>query len=167
MRHVSPFFVTLLSITALGCAGSPDDLGGAGSTLVEVAPGTEPLAAVGSDAWQDAPPSCDDRLSGEVRFELASAAEGLVAAVDTSGDVVCVDSLESVQEELEEEGREEDADHLGDAYLVAIGFAYVPDSDSIAMGDPSPQPSTDPMRANGGSRPADPSPQPSTQASQN
>lgn len=144
---------TLLALALAGCMGAPDEAASGRSWLVEVAPGTEPLEPLESDdeSWQDAP-TCDGRLDGSVSFALAG--EGLVAAVDSHGHVLCVDSVEEVQDELAEDGRASDAAELGDAYLVAIGLGYVPNAGDIAAGDPSPQPSL-PL--------GDPSPQPSMQ----
>jgi hypothetical protein len=165
MRDLSPFILPVLALAALGCAAHPDDVGAGGSPLVEVSPGTEPLAPVASSAWEQAPESCEGQLTEGLHFELASETDGLVAAVDDSGDIVCVDSVESVEQELESEGREEDAEDLRDSYLVAIGCAFVQSPDGFTMGDPSPQPSTNPIQVGDGTRTGDPSPQPSTQAS--
>ncbi|HJL20123.1 MAG TPA: hypothetical protein RMH99_30940, partial [Sandaracinaceae bacterium LLY-WYZ-13_1] len=164
LRHL----VLAVALVATGCVGGPADAGQTGGSLLEVPPDTTPLLGLEDDAWRHAPPSCEGQLAhGDLDFRLASATDGLVAAVDRSGDVICVDSVESVQEELEEEGREEAAHELGDSFLVAVGLAYVPSADSLAAGDPSPQPSIQGMDTSAGSRHTDPSPQPSTQANQN
>lgn len=141
----------LLTLALTGCVGAPDDTAGAGSWLVEVAPGTEPLDPIEGGELQSAP-DCENRIEGSLQFAIAS--DGRIAAVDAEGDVVCVDSVGEVQDELTEDGRLADAEALGDSYLVAMGFGYVPSAEDIAAGDPSPQPSL-PM--------GDPSPQPSMQ----
>lgn len=141
----------LLSLALGGCMGSPGEASGAPSWLVEVSPDTEPLDTVETEEWQGAP-DCENRLGGTVSFAIAD--DGRVAAVDANGHVVCVDSVEEVQDELAEDGRVSDADDLGDAYLVTIGRGYVPSAEDIVAGDPSPQPSM-PY--------GDPSPQPSMQ----
>lgn len=149
MRIHLTMLLAAFALALGGCVGAPEDAGESQSWLVEVAPGTEPLESVPPSEVVNAP-GCEDRLGSNVTFAIAG--EGLVAALDAGGDVVCVDSVEDVQDELEEEGRSADAAALGDAYLVAIGLGYVPSASDIAAGDPSPQPSM----PNG-----DPSPQPS------
>lgn len=71
------------------------------TSLIEVTPGTIALDQVDSTAWMAAPAGCEDRLDGATDYALAGADSGLVAAVDESGSIVCVDTVESVQEELE------------------------------------------------------------------
>lgn len=143
--------LSLLTLALAGCMGAPDDAAGARSWLVEVTPGTEPLEPIGSDELASAP-DCENRIEGSLQFAIAS--DGRIAAIDAEGDVVCVDSVEEVQDELAEDGRLADAEALGDSYLVAMGFGYVPSAEDIAAGDPSPQPSLPS---------GDPSPQPSMQ----
>ncbi|GAB5541727.1 MAG: hypothetical protein SangKO_014870 [Sandaracinaceae bacterium] len=129
------------------------------TSLIEVTPGTIALDQVDSTAWMAAPAGCEDRLDGATDYALAGADSGLVAAVDESGSIVCVDTVESVQEELEKEGLDDEADELGERYLLALDLAALPSAEDIASGDPSPQPS---MSGSGGNRAGDPSPQPST-----
>lgn len=164
MRYQSLLFVSLISVAALGCAVEAGPAGPNDSSLIEVPLGTEPLEVLDSGDWSDAQLSCDERLGERaLRFHLVSASDGLIAVIDSAGHVVCVDSLESVQDELEEQGRQADADELGHAFLVTIGLAYAPDYEGFAMRDPWPQPNVD---ASGGTRRGDPSPQPNTQPCQ-
>jgi hypothetical protein len=144
-------------LLAPGCMGASDVVSGGTSGLVEIDPYTAPLAPLEGMGWQAAPAGCEDRLVGEVTFKLASADDGLVAAVDAEGSVVCVDTVESVQDELEEQGEEERAEELGDQFLLAAGLGDLPPHEDFAAGDPTPQPSLD------GSEKDDPSPQPSMQ----
>ncbi|MEQ8895182.1 MAG: hypothetical protein RID93_46460, partial [Sandaracinaceae bacterium] len=90
------------------------------TSLIEVAPGTIALDQVDSTAWMAAPAGCEDRLDRATDYALAGADSGLVAAVDESGSIVCVDTVESVQEELEKEGLDDEADELGERYLLAL-----------------------------------------------
>lgn len=160
----------LLAIGVLlgGCMGAPDSAG-FHADLIEIDPSTEPLEPVAEDEWEAAPAGCEGRLGmvGGITFRLASATDGLVAAVDGAGRIVCVDTVESVQEELEEQGEEERADELGDQYLLAAHLASLPVADSLAAGDPSPQPNCElaasaPEAAMDGARSGDPTPQPNS-----
>ena len=147
---------------ATGCVGS--ESAGATSGLVEVDSDALPLESVDADeAWRSAPAGCEDRLDVGVSFKVASARDELVAAVNRAGEIVCVDSLDSVQVELEEEGRDEEADELVERFLVTV--VCFPDADDL-WDDPSPQPSTQidvgaPVVGKGGMNGGDPSPQPS------
>lgn len=153
----------LTGVALTGCVGNPDERATT-SGLVEISTDSPPLGPIDSDAWRRAPAGCEDRLAAGLSFRLASALDGLVAAVDGDGDIVCVDTVESLQEELAEDGREDEADELGDRYLLAIGVAAMPSSDSMRAGDPSPQPSVVAHApGNGGIANGDPSPQPSSQ----
>lgn len=151
----------LLPVFATGCIGY-DEVGSATeSGLSEVTP--IPLGVLGDeDEWIHAPAGCEDRLDVNHAFVVASAPDSLVAALDRdTGEVVCVDSLESVQTELETEGREDDAREL--AQRFEFTRVLLPDTHEI-WDDPSPQPSTemdtDPDVGQGVDG-ADPSPQPS------
>ena len=161
---------TLLALTSLvlgGCVGAPSSFDGARSGLAEIDSGTEALPSLSEEEWQEAPAGCEDRLGVAERltFALASLHDHLVAAVDSSGDIVCVDTIESVQEELEEQGDEERADSLGDSFLVALTIAAMPDADRLRAADPTPQPNTEisAMTAGPGAREGDPTPQPNSQ----
>lgn len=167
MRQMEKY---LLAIGVLlgGCMGAPE-LAGHSSDLIEVDASTEPLEPLGEDDWEAAPAGCEGRLamSDRLTFRLASAQDGLVAAVDASGEIVCVDTVGSVQEELEEQGEEDRAEELGQQYLLAAHIASAPSGDSLLAGDPSPQPNStlravSPDEAMEGSRNGDPTPQPNS-----
>ncbi len=157
----------IVALTA--CMGTEEAAYSAGTGLVEVEPGTQPLLAFDSATSMGVSEACGDRIPGEVEFQIAS--DGRVVALNLEGVPVCADSVENVQEELANLGRVEEADSLGAAYLVTLGLA-IP-GEGWDRGDPSPQPSSQPdgprpesgMRI--GSAPgdeveeADPSPQPS------
>lgn len=132
--------LTLLS----GCIGAPDLTGyeQASSGLVEVPPSTVPLPLVDADGedWQTATVGCEDLLDETLTLRLASASAGLVAAVDGEGHIVCVDTLEAIQEELESLGESDRADALRDQFLLAVGLGVPPNPLHWAMGDPTPQP---------------------------
>jgi hypothetical protein len=142
----------IAAMTLAGCAGDPD-LYNSQSGLYDVTDDLPPLAEVTDDAWMDAPADCHGRLQvvERVVFEVASVQDGLVAAVDPEGNVICVDTLGGVQEELTAEGHEEHAASLGIRF-VALTHYLVPEVD-FAAADPTPQPSIDE---------GDPSPQPSS-----
>lgn len=169
MKNLKPIILgALVALTTAplgGCAlGGPGPLAVDAAnqdSLIEVTPGTTALDSVDSTDWMAAPAGCEGRIDGDTEFALASAPSGLIAAVDAMGRVICVDTVESVQQELEEEGLDEEADELGERYLLTLGLASIPSSEDLVLGDPSPQPSAP---RSGGNRGGDPSPQPSTQA---
>src|SRR5262245_34320992 len=103
--------ITVLFALSLAACGN-DPWGGTANGLIEVDPDTVPLEEVANDEWRGAPPSCDGLLSPDVDFLLASAEEELVAAVNENGEIVCVDTVSSVQDELSEQGASEQAAEL-------------------------------------------------------
>lgn len=165
MSHLR-ILLLLVSLALAGCVGAPSSFGGASSGVLEIDSGTEALGSLGDDEeWQEAPAGCGDLLDSErLTFMLASLHDHLVAAVDSSGDIVCVDTVESVQAELEEQGEEERAAELGDSFLVALTIAAMPNSD-LRAADPTPQPNTElpSMSPRMGPQEGDPTPQPNTQ----
>lgn len=167
MRLVHSVLVAICVLLA-GCMGSPVDPGaGLGGELIEVAPGTEPLDPLDEEhEWQEAPAGCEGRLPALawVTFRIASLNDGLVAAIDFAGHIVCVDTIESVQAELEQQGEGDRADELGDRFLVAVTLS-MPDPMGVLRADPTPQPNIQisgmrPCGGGGGSHCGDPTPQP-------
>ncbi|MEZ4335344.1 MAG: hypothetical protein R3B82_01840 [Sandaracinaceae bacterium] len=165
----------LLVLAALaagaGCMGASDDVEGATSAAVSVPSDTEVLGHVRSDSWMYVADTCEDRLPDHAEFRLVSG--DLLLALDESGEPVCTDAVDDIQEELIETGRVEESRRLGDSYLLTVGIAI-----PVHRGDPSPQPSiqdTDQVAGATGARgtirdtpddqtrAGDPSPQPSTQ----
>ena len=112
MKNLKPIILgALVALTTAplgGCAlGGPGPLAVDAAnqdSLIEVTPGTTALDSVDSTDWMAAPAGCEGRIDGDTEFALASAPSGLIAAVDAMGRVICVDTVESVQQELEEEG---------------------------------------------------------------
>lgn len=161
MRHFrnALFFVAIplsLASAAAGCAGDPVGRTWLGSDLVEAPPDdAAPLDDVASEEWQAAPAGCEGRLTGNLTFRIASAQDGLVAAVDERGQIICVDTVEAVQEELVSQGDEEQADELGDSFLVSV-TVWATTSAILSAADPVPQPNCDPSMG----APRDPIPQP-------
>lgn len=160
MRH--PYVSTLALVAlALGCVG-PAPYGGSQSDILEIDPATPPLGEIDEDAWGSAPQSCDGRLGDRdgLTFRLASRDEQLVAAVDSNGAVVCVDTVRAVQGELEEGGEAESAALLGAQFLVSVVRpSLAPD----ALHGPAPATTTgalSPREAMDGADKGDPTPQP-------
>lgn len=166
MNHLR-ILLLLVCLALGGCVGAPESFGGASSGVLEIDSGTPALGSLDEDdEWEEAPAGCEDLLDSErLTFLLASLNDHLVAAVDSRGDIVCVDTVESVQEELEEQGDEERADDLGDSFLIALTVGAMPDSDGLRAGDPTPQPNTEIPSMSGGMGPqeGDPTPQPNNQ----
>lgn len=155
---------------AAGCAADDGDVAGrAESDLLELPAASQPLAPLDEDEdWEDAPAGCEDRLaSSQLTFRVASFTYGLVAAVEPDGDIVCVDTVQAVQEELDEQGDAARADELGDRYLLALSYGGLPIPRGLVAGDPTPQPNTElrtmsPHDGAGGADRGDPTPQPNT-----
>jgi hypothetical protein len=135
-------------VTLGGCtAGATTSVADAASSDLLVGDG-EPLDSVDESAWGPAIPSCEGQLDGGEQFALAAGANGLVAAVQ-DGQVVCVDTVEAVEEELDDTGREEEADRLIAAYQATIemfGNEAVRLARPNHEGDPDPEPNLDSLR---------------------
>jgi hypothetical protein len=139
-----------------GCASVPgDEVAATASTLLATAtplPTLPPSSPIGIS-----PPDCSGHLGGEVTFAVVSLSAGLVAAVDASGHVVCVDSVGAVQSDLDASGRESEAAALVAGFTAAAHQADGRDARFAGRalpGDPEPQPNMDPARL------PDPEPQP-------
>lgn len=170
-KNLTALTFLLAGALASGCVGSPSDQATANG-LFELPRDVELLGSIEAEHWEAVPAGCEDRLENTVTFEVALDANGLLVAVDDEGEPVCTDTLEAIQAELEDEGREEEADDLEAAFALTIGAApeqheqvdFDPASD-----DPSPQPSDPshsmqeemPGQGDDPAEPGDPSPQPS------
>jgi hypothetical protein len=163
--------------TALGCVGGegPDPLEGSSSALVDEGADLQPLAVVTTIDDPTVPAGCEGRLHRDQRFAVTP--DTLVAALSDDGDVLCIDSLGSVEIEL--------AEVLGDPAAAAALHTRVrlhlagiqPTSSSAIAGGDEPKvlgapaeqeaPSTDPHpqpsqpAGDGGEAEGDPHPQPS------
>jgi hypothetical protein len=136
------WIVQALAALAVGCAGGAPPVGVADSDLV--ISDLEPLEELEGDEENGAEPGCDGRLTGGERFALVS--DGLVAAVDADGEVVCVDTVEAIEEELEEAERTEEAECLVISYVAAMARRATTPARfrrSAHQGDPDPEPNLD------------------------
>lgn len=141
------------SAALVGCSGDPALVAGEGSPLyAEVAP--LPIADAGAlDA-----PDCAGLIGdgSHLSFEVASLQAGLVAAVDGSGSVVCVDTVSDVQSDLDAAGADDTAAALVAGFSAAVHAADGRGAMLFRNGtrpDPEPQPNTRPVLG-------DPEPQP-------
>lgn len=143
----------IVAALAVGCVGAPD-VAPADSSLLETGlPLLEDASEIGED-WTVARPGCEGQLGSRVNLAIASIEHGLIAALDLSGHIVCVDTVEAISEELEETGHTEDAATLAARYEASVtatemmGFTarnYMGDphpepNDCPACGDPHPEP---------------------------
>jgi hypothetical protein len=103
----------------------------------------EQLASLERSDWGSATEGCAGMLGEGLHFAIASAEDGLIAAVEADGDVLCVDTVEAVEEELEESGRVEEARTLVNAFHATLQAAR-----------------TGVTRLRGGTREGDPDPEP-------
>lgn len=144
--------------TTVGCGVDPH-VGGSSSDLLLM----DSLETIEGSTWTDAPAGCEGYLEGDVVFAIASVDEGLVAAVGEDGEIICVDTLDAIEAELEETGRHEEADHLVDAFAATVARTAmdpVPTGNQFRApsheGDPQPEPNIDYSRFSMG----DPQPEP-------
>ncbi len=145
--------MALLASAAAGCSGDPALVAGDGAPLFTAA---APLP-IASEGALDAP-DCMGLIGdgSQLRFEVASLQGGLVAVVDGSGAVVCVDTVSDVQSDLDAAGAEDTAAALVAGFSAAVHAAEAQDAmlfRSGTRGDPEPQPNTRPVLG-------DPEPQP-------
>lgn len=130
-----------VAVAMVGCGAEPS-AGGTSSELLMA----ESLGTLDGATWASAAAGCEGHLGGDVIFAIASADAGLVAAVDEDGEVVCVDTVEAVEEELQETGRDEEADNLVDAFAATVARATHTDTTGTLFdgpnqeGDPDPEP---------------------------
>ena len=151
-----------------GCAGAPEDVS-ASSALVGSAP---PMMQAPAGVLEYTPAGCEGLLETAVDFEIVSLGDALIVAIDSDGIHLCVDTLEAVEAELGESGREAIADQVHARFVETLfeglgGETYIdptpqPNSEGLVMGDPTPQPNTNPDDGGDGSDSADPTPQPNT-----
>lgn len=141
----------------VGCAGDPL-VSGEGAPLY--GPNVPPLPIAMPGAF-DTAPDCAGRLGNvqqlHLTFEVASLSAGLVVVVDSSGEVVCVDSVSDVSSDLDASGQSDAADSLIASFQATAHQADGRDArfaGRILPGDPEPQPNDRP-----GAIP-DPEPQP-------
>ena len=139
------WIVAALALPIVGCVGGAEP-GEAGHSRDELLVDEGQLDPLSQEDWRGALAGCEGLLDGDEHFALASAEHGLVAAVGADGTVVCVDTVEAVEEELSEGGNEEAADELVTAFAAtirALDMASDPNARFDGReheGDPDPQP---------------------------
>ena len=147
----------LLGSGLVGCVGGDRSLAApadpsAASTLT--LPDAEPLESIEEDAWEEAPPNCEGLLTNTVTFRVASLSGGLVACVGSSGEVICVDTVEAISDDLDESGRDAEAAALAAGFVAAVHAEDMAVAISGMTSDPEPQPNSRPRGI------GDPEPQP-------
>ncbi|WP_236605907.1 hypothetical protein [Sandaracinus amylolyticus] len=121
---------------ALAAGGCAVDAAGVSSDQLLVDDGAE-LAEIEPEACEEAESGCEGLLARDVKFAIVSAEFGLIAAVESDGDVVCIDTVEAVEEELSESGRIEEAHNLVEAFEASLA---TPSLFGVHAGDPDPEP---------------------------
>ena len=155
-RSPNTLSILLGAALAAGCMGDPQ-LGATYAALEDHDANpwaAEPLETAPYVDWVNAPAGCEGQVEGVETFRRTEDAAELVGAVNLAGMIVCVDSLPAIQAELDEQGREDEAEELGDAFAASMRSSGEED---LAAGDPTPQP-------NSQATPGDPTPQPNSQA---
>jgi len=122
-----------LLVLATGC-GAPD-VGGAPSALL--GDQTAPLPSVPAQAWMAAPPGCEGLLGGEQTFAVAASGPNLVAVLSPDGSIVCVDTLQAVEQDLQDSGHPDQARALVRAYDASTDGRF---RSPNRWGDPDPEP---------------------------
>ncbi|MDW8247653.1 MAG: hypothetical protein RMJ84_13870, partial [Sandaracinaceae bacterium] len=112
------FVIVSMSPLAIACGSGSGEFAGVNSYALG---DFQPLDRVGLSEVQSAAPSCEGRLEGVSEFALLGES-GLVVGLDEEGEAVCVDAVESVEEELNEQGRSEEALRLGERYRLSTGM---------------------------------------------
>ena len=146
MRHIQrAFFIAAILLS--GCVGAPPVSGSQSSDLVETRSDSRPLARLDTSTdWEAAPAGCEGRLATPgLTFRVASAQDGLIAAVDDQGNIVCVDTVEAVQSELDAQGHSDEADALGDRFVLAERVEIATSVTVLNAGEPTPQPNCGPV----------------------
>lgn len=147
--------LALVGASLTGCAGVPGDAQVDSTPLLAT---DSPLPTLPSATPIGiSPPDCSGHLGGNITFAVVSINAGLVAAIDANGAVVCVDSVDAVQSDLDASGRQAEADALVAGFTAAVHQAQGRDARFAGRalpGDPEPQPNMDPSQL------PDPEPQP-------
>jgi len=152
--HALSTLFVLSSLALVGCGSAGRGAEASSSDLLVVGGGGLPHLDGATAAWWLAPPGCEGMLgSGDLSIAIASLEHHLVAAVDGSGEILCVDTVEAVGEELSDLGRGEDAAELQMRFeeselgaSAAIGERYTgdphpePNDTCTNCGDPHPEP---------------------------
>lgn len=150
--------VSLFCLALTGCAvgGGADNSGVVGA----IYPAAQALPEVSEKVWKEADLDCEGQVSHGSSFALADKEAGLIAVFDKRGIVVCVDTVEDVEDELLDTGRAGEADRLADSYAAAVESGPGP-----YAGDPHPVPD---VRAQQGPGPyaGDPHPVPDVQGAE-
>lgn len=126
-----------VGFAAAGCVGGTAPRASSDELLV----GEGQLGSIEEAEWEDADAGCEGQIDGSVHFAIASAEFGLIAVVEADGDVKCVDTVEAVEEELEEAGLDDEASDLVSAFHAALRHqeeraTYL----NTRAGDPDPEP---------------------------
>jgi hypothetical protein len=154
MRRFLQLTPTLL-VLAAACAPATDPVDGASSALA----GAPALPIASASTWLAATPGCEGRLDGDERFEMTTP-DGLVVVLRGTT-AICLDSLESVELELDALGLDERAEELHELFYNTWHARGETRSTGPREGDPNPQPSLGGLTARTGVVAGDPNPQPS------
>jgi hypothetical protein len=142
----------LLGTGLVGCVGHDPQLGEPATSTLVLAEAA-PLETLAEEAWAQAP-DCEGLVTSTVSFRVASLSGGLVAVVGSSGEVICVDSVEAISSDLDECGREAEAAALAASFFAAVHAEDMAVAISGMTSDPEPQPNSRPRGI------GDPEPQP-------
>jgi len=126
----------LLGVGVLGVGCS--SVGGAASDLVA---SEAPLDQVGLADVESASSSCEGLLTGVTDFAVLGET-GLVVGLDGAGSAICIDTVEAVNSELDETGRETDAVELIARYETTMSMRGLGIRRFVPTGDPDPEPNS-------------------------
>lgn len=122
-----------------GCAGNPAEPVGESGSSLELA-GVSALPPVAQEDWADAAAGCEGLLAGDESFGVTRP-DGLVVAAGSDGPL-CVDTLAATLVELEQLGRNEQAEKLRVGYYASFDDRHLvaTSGSGTGEGEPNPQP---------------------------
>lgn len=130
------------ALAVVGCSGGSEPAV-ASSALV-----SDSLDQVGLSDVSNAASSCEGLLDGVTDFAVLGET-GLLVGLDAVGDPVCIDTVEAIETELDEEGRDSSSlDYRYEATMSSRGRTSTPlTRRDLVSGDPNPEPNEPYYRA--------------------
>ncbi len=129
-------FAWLLGVGVLGIGCSSVE-----GTATDLLASEPPLEQVGLADVESASSSCEGLLTGVTDFAVLGET-GLIVGLDGAGSAVCIDTVEAVNSELDDTGRETDAVELIARYETTMSMRGLGIQRFAPTGDPDPEPNS-------------------------